>query len=303
MRAINSEYYGDNSRWFLATVIDGSPPAGLEGRVKIRIHGIHSEDVNDIPQADLPWAQVMTPSNTFGVSGYGTHCQILPGALVFGVFLDGIASQLPLVLGSLPRVEYPTTVQAQGRDDITTNPFSYDFEQSNAEAIDPIPLKSGSIGDKKGTAVNFFIDNGFKAKDAAAIVATLDTVSGLDSERDSQDQFGLVGWPKQSRRYSRLFAYISRLKPSKQLTDFDAQLLYVLQEFKTTHTIAAGKMKLAEDIKGSLYGTKIDAVDLKGNGKIAALWKYYLPPSVASQYSQSQAESKAESLYNGLNAR
>ena len=28
------EYYGDNVRWFIATVIDASPPFGFEGRVK-----------------------------------------------------------------------------------------------------------------------------------------------------------------------------------------------------------------------------------------------------------------------------
>jgi hypothetical protein len=302
MRAINSEYYGDSFRWFVATVIDGSPPTGLEGRIRIRIHGVHSEDVNDIPQADLPWAQVMTPSDTYGVSGYGTHCQILPGALVFGMFLDGAASQLPLVLGSLPRVEYPTTTQAQGREDISTNPFSYQFNQTNAEAEEPVPQFSGPAS-SAGIAINFFIDNGFKAKDAAAIVATLQTVSKLDPKHDNGDEFGIASWPKESRRFSRFFAYASRLKPAKELTDFDLQLFYVLHELKTTHTIASAKMTLAKEIQGSLYGEKIDGIDLKGNGKVAALWKYYLSPQVAAKYSQGEAEGRANKIYNGLGAR
>ena len=34
-RPILSEFYGDNTRWFVATVVDASPPYGYEGRVKI----------------------------------------------------------------------------------------------------------------------------------------------------------------------------------------------------------------------------------------------------------------------------
>ena len=137
MKAINKEYYGDDTRWFVATVIDGSPPRGLEGRVKIRIHGVHSPSTKDIPQKDLPWAQVMMPGDTYGVSGLGTACHIQAGALVFGMFLDGKASQLPFVFGSMPRIEYPTTIQAEGRDDASSNPFSFDFRQSNAETVGP----------------------------------------------------------------------------------------------------------------------------------------------------------------------
>ena len=80
MRTINREFYGDDVRWFMANVVDGSPPYGLEGRVQIRIHGIHSSDVNAIPQKDLPWAQVMIPGDTYGVSGLGTSPMLQPGA-------------------------------------------------------------------------------------------------------------------------------------------------------------------------------------------------------------------------------
>ena len=54
MKALPYEYYGDNFRWFIATVIDVSPPYGYEGRVQIRIHGLHSSSTKDIPQGDLP---------------------------------------------------------------------------------------------------------------------------------------------------------------------------------------------------------------------------------------------------------
>ena len=55
---IQSEFYGDNVRWFIATVIDASPPFGFEGRVKIRVHGLHSPETYLLPQQDLPWSSM-----------------------------------------------------------------------------------------------------------------------------------------------------------------------------------------------------------------------------------------------------
>ena len=72
------EYYGDNVRWFIATVIDASPPFGFEGRVKIRIHGLHSEETYLLPQQDLPWAQCVLPTTEGGVSGIGKSPKIQP---------------------------------------------------------------------------------------------------------------------------------------------------------------------------------------------------------------------------------
>lgn len=297
MKAILSEYYGDNVRWFLATVIDHSPPYGLEGRIKIRIHGIHSDDVNDIPQKDLPWAQVMLPGDTHGVSGLGTVPQILPGALVFGIFLDGQTSQLPMVLGSIPRVEYPTSVQAEKRDDLTTNPFSYDFVQSNAEAVDPVLNVTSS---SEADTTRFFIDNGFRAKQAASIVGVLHTISALDPTQEGNG-FGIAGWPKDSSRYSRFYAYAQRLLPSKDPNSYDVQLLYVLHEMKSARRIAYTKLLGAKDIEGSLYGTRIDGIDSYGNGMVAAMVKYYVHPN--TKCDKGQAEAKALEIYKALGAR
>ena len=79
-RPILSEFYGDNTRWFVATVVDASPPYGYEGRVKIRVHGLHTEDTRLIPQNDLPWAQCMIPTTEGGVSGIGRNPPRLPSA-------------------------------------------------------------------------------------------------------------------------------------------------------------------------------------------------------------------------------
>lgn len=304
MKPINTEYYGDSFRWFVATVIDNSPPYGYEGRIQIRVHGIHSRDINDIPQRDLPWAQVMTPSDTFGGSGLGTHCQILPGTLVFGMFLDGEHSQLPMVMGSLPRVEYPSSVQSSGRVDPATNPFAYVFQQSNSQLQDPVFYNPREPQDTEplppAECARFFIDNGLNAKQASSLTGVLQEISNLDPAQNTNG-YGIAGWPPGSPRYSRFVAYTKRLEPSRSIADFEAQLIYVMQEIKTSKSVAFSKISRAREITGTLYGEKVDGIEERGNGQVAALVKYYVHP--LTECDQLGAESKAEQIYLGLGAR
>lgn len=110
MSLISSEFYGDNVRWFMGVVEEVGNDNPKLGRVKVRIYGIHGTR-DQIPNEDLPLAQVLVPTTEGGVSGIGRNPQILPGATVFGIFLDGKDSQLPLVLGSIPVVEVPSIEQ------------------------------------------------------------------------------------------------------------------------------------------------------------------------------------------------
>lgn len=103
-------FYGDNIRWFVGRVVDNLDP-DLLGRVQVHINGIHSSDQADIPQSALPWAQVLMPGTEGGTSGIGKIPQLQPGAFVFGLFMDGKTSQLPLVLGHLNQFETPTFTQ------------------------------------------------------------------------------------------------------------------------------------------------------------------------------------------------
>jgi hypothetical protein len=95
------KYYGDTTRWFLGTVININDPLEV-GRVKVRIYGLHNDN---ILSEDLPWAQVITPITEGGTTGLGGILGVKPDAQVFGIFLDGQNSQLPLILGSMPKLE------------------------------------------------------------------------------------------------------------------------------------------------------------------------------------------------------
>lgn len=105
IKTLYNDFYGDETRWWVGVVESVNDPI-KQGRVKVRIYGIHSASSEDIPISALPWAQVVAPVTQGGTSGLnGTPIGIQPYAQVFGIFLDGKHSQLPLVLGSIPRVD------------------------------------------------------------------------------------------------------------------------------------------------------------------------------------------------------
>ena len=114
------EFYGDQTRWFTGRLVSLDDPQQL-GRVRVRIYGIHTEDTEMIPDEDLPWAQVVVPVTQGGTAGFGNNLGIQVNALVFGMFLDGQNSQLPLVLGSLPKQE---DNELDEYDSVSTNPLA-----------------------------------------------------------------------------------------------------------------------------------------------------------------------------------
>ena len=98
----------DGFVWFYGVVEDRNDPYFI-GRVRVRCFGHHTGDKTALPTSDLPWAQVMLPVTSAGISGIGqTPLGLVEGSHVFGFFRDGEARQEPVVMGSLPG--YPMEV-------------------------------------------------------------------------------------------------------------------------------------------------------------------------------------------------
>lgn len=71
------------------------------GRVKVRIFGLHTDDKNLISTDDLPWAQVLKPTDSASVSGIGTSGSFMvAGSWVVVDFLDK-EQQYPIVMGTI----------------------------------------------------------------------------------------------------------------------------------------------------------------------------------------------------------
>lgn len=94
MSTLLNEYYGHKSTWFIGTVTNIHSPRGWEGRVQVRITGVHSDTTDQVPDSNLPWALVVLPT-TAG----GTNSNLSAGQTVYGVFADPETKQAPIILG------------------------------------------------------------------------------------------------------------------------------------------------------------------------------------------------------------
>ena len=100
---LDKDFLGRNGFiWFNGVVEDRQDPQKL-GRLRVRCVGIHTDNKDDLPTADLPWSQLIHPITSSGISGLG-HSPgfIVEGTWVFGYFRDGYAMQEPMVIGTLP---------------------------------------------------------------------------------------------------------------------------------------------------------------------------------------------------------
>ena len=97
-----TEYMGkDGFHWFIGVVEDRNDPLKI-GRVRVRAVGYHTSNKGELPTSDLPWASVMTSTESSGMSGLGTtpHFLVL-GSHIVGFFRD-TECQEPVILGALP---------------------------------------------------------------------------------------------------------------------------------------------------------------------------------------------------------
>ena len=95
------DFMGHNFIWWYGVVEDRKDPLYL-GRVKVRCIGFHTDDKEDIPTEDLPWAQVIQPITSAAISGIGiTPTGPVEGTWVMGFFRDGKDAQEPVMMGTL----------------------------------------------------------------------------------------------------------------------------------------------------------------------------------------------------------
>jgi hypothetical protein len=105
----NNYFMGlDGFVWFTGVVEDRNDPSQL-GRVKVRCLGFHTDNKDDIPTKDLPWAHVMHPVTDPSMQGMGSSPSfLLEGSWVVGFFRDSREKQQPVIMGTLPG--YPQEV-------------------------------------------------------------------------------------------------------------------------------------------------------------------------------------------------
>jgi len=187
---MNNDFLGlDGFLWFYGVVEDRQDPY-LIGRVRVRCFGHHTGDKTELPTEDLPWAQVMLPVTSAGISGIGqSPTGLVEGSHVFGFFRDGEARQEPVVMGSLPGYpanladttkgfndplgEYPRHVNAPDTSQLATmvpynpefhfsinqdNEFVQRFQNIGTAIVEPMQLASAFISKGGGSFFGIVAD-------------------------------------------------------------------------------------------------------------------------------------------------
>ena len=129
----------DGFVWFTGVVEDRNDPDAL-GRVRVRCLGFHTEDLNDIPTADLPWATVMHPVTDPSMQGLGnTPSFLVEGSWVVGFFADAKDKQQPIIIGSLPGIPEEEPDFKKGFND-PRSPYSEQPEYAGTPSYGPYPV-------------------------------------------------------------------------------------------------------------------------------------------------------------------
>ena len=248
MKTIQNDFYGDSFRWFIGVVVSNNDPLKL-GRVKVRIRGIHSKSEEDIPTADLPWAQVIVPSTEGGISGIGKMPQLQNGAQVTGFFADGAASQIPIIIGSLHHIEKRSDDDSPTRteNNINRNETASSLRSNlspNASGFlkepDAYRLTGGSNGEK---VYNYLSGQGLSPEQAAGVVGNLAAESNLDpgafNPNDvGQASGGIAQW--RGQRLDELKAYST--SNNLDWKTLDAQLPFLMYELETKSYLGYGSL-------------------------------------------------------------
>ncbi len=128
---LKSNFIGrDGFRWWIGQVApfqsgtgqeDQNNGGGWGNRQKVRILGYHPFDEQELPNEELPWAQVLLPTTSgSGAGNVATNTKLRPSDSVFGFFLDGDSAQLPVILGVFGRT---SEVSQENYSSASTPPF------------------------------------------------------------------------------------------------------------------------------------------------------------------------------------
>ena len=129
----------DGFVWFTGVVEDRNDPDKL-GRVRVRCLGFHTEDLNDIPTKDLPWANVMAPTTNPSMQGLGqTPSFLVEGTWVVGFFADAKEKQQPIIIGSLPGIPENEPDYTKGFSD-PRSPYSEQPDYAGTPTYGPYPV-------------------------------------------------------------------------------------------------------------------------------------------------------------------
>jgi hypothetical protein len=129
--------------WWIGVIEDRMDPLNL-GRCRVRIQGLHEGTKAQVPTNTLPWAQPL-----FSINGStSTPSTLQEGDFVMGFFMDGAASQYPIIMGMFHGIPEDSPDREKGFSDPRTDeqlktsprkPKAIDYTQKGGAKITEHP--------------------------------------------------------------------------------------------------------------------------------------------------------------------
>ncbi len=173
--------FTNSANWWIGVVEDRDDPLKL-GRCRVRIFGLHTDDVSELPTIDLPWAVPMQPINSAAISGKGiAPVGPVEGTWVVGWFLDGEDMQQPMMIGTIAGYERPNplcAIQSQRsvkQQNIATSSDGKPIYDSSGQVVQSTNF------DNTNTATNSFIKNNLPPLTADQVKLVMDAISTKES--------------------------------------------------------------------------------------------------------------------------
>lgn len=116
-----SNYLTKSNNIWTGVVEDTKDPLNM-GRCKVRVFGVHSENISEVPTDTLPWSVPISSPNTGK-----TFSTLVEGDYVVGYFQDGEGAQSPVIIGVLPGVVAQTYNSSKGFSPQSKDPVKKDL--------------------------------------------------------------------------------------------------------------------------------------------------------------------------------
>lgn len=131
-----------HSQFYIGIVENRDDPLKL-GRCQVRVFGVHSESLDDVPVSTLPWAIPMMPITSASLSGIGSApTGIVNGTMVMIYFQDTESKQMPIMMGTIPSI--PQNQNSGLKGGISEEAFSLNGQSSAPATTTPVTTESGS---------------------------------------------------------------------------------------------------------------------------------------------------------------
>lgn len=214
---------------------------GWGNRYKVRIMGYHPYSTAQLPDEDLPWAQVMLPPGAgTGQNNIAKSVKFVEGDVVVGFFLDGEDSQVPIIMGAFGNSKY------RADEDDAPSPFGVfagnknKFTEKSKYAIKNSNTNEPRV-DSQESPVNLPQDKAKKARpeNPAVYTSTDGTVISLPCGGDGEENKGTKGVINKIK--NALQGFVDFLQNAK--AKFDEKLEYYRDWIKQEIDIRAEQIQ------------------------------------------------------------